>query len=95
MQSEESRRALIRERLKSGVLPGGDCTKVFGGPCSNGDECDACGELVAKDNLVMECIGPHFPKALQFHVRCFYIWDSERDTHGACLTTPTESDPTC
>jgi hypothetical protein len=88
MQSEESLRALIRERLASGVLPGGDCTKVFGGP-SNGETCDGCGERVPKNNLVMECIGPHFPKALQFHVRCFYIWDSERGTQ-ACASTPTE-----
>jgi hypothetical protein len=90
MQSEESLRALIRERLASGVLPGGDCTKVFGGP-SNGETCDGCGEPVAQNHLVMECIGPHFPKALQFHVRCFYIWDSERGTQGACPSTPTNN----
>jgi len=40
MTSEESLRSLIREKLQSGILPGDDCTKVFGGP-SNGETCDA------------------------------------------------------
>ena len=51
IQSEESLRALIRERLASGVLTGGDCMKVLGGP-SNGESCDGCGEPVAKKDLV-------------------------------------------
>jgi hypothetical protein len=89
MQSEESLRVLIRERLTSGVLPGGDCMKVLGDP-SNGETCDGRGEPVAKNNLVIECVGSHFPRALQFHVRCFYIWDSESGTQGACPSTPTD-----
>ena len=77
MASEESLRLLIRNKLASGVLPGHDCTKVFGG-VSNGETCDGCGEVIAKNQLVMDCIGEHYPKTIQFHVRCFYIWDSER-----------------
>jgi hypothetical protein len=90
MASEESLRLLIRDKLASGVLPGHDCTKVFGG-ASNGETCDGCGEIVAKAQLVMECIGEHYPKALQFPVQCFYIWDSERGASGAegsCPTAP-------
>jgi hypothetical protein len=87
MESEESLRTLIRGKLASGVLPGHDCTKVFGGP-SNGETCDACGETVAKNQLVMDCIGEHYPKTLQFHVRCFYIWDSERRMSGDEPTCP-------
>jgi hypothetical protein len=79
LMNEESLRNLIREKLASGLLPGHDCTKILGGP-SNGETCDACGATLAKSQLVMECIGEHYPKALQFHVRCFYIWDSERGT---------------
>ena len=82
MSSEESLRLLIRNKLASGVLPGHDCTKVLGG-VSNGETCDGCGEIVAKNQLVMDCIGEHYPKTLQFHVRCFYIWDSEREAPGA------------
>jgi hypothetical protein len=77
MTSEQSLRSLIRGKLQSGILPGDDCTKVFGG-VANGETCDACSEAIAKNQLVMECIGEHYPKTLQFHVRCFYIWDSER-----------------
>jgi len=55
--------------------------------------CDACGVAIAKNQLVMECVGEHYPKTLQFHVRCFYIWDSERRTLGdepACPSAPAE-----
>lgn len=77
MTSEESLRSLIREKLQSGILSGDDCTKVFGG-VANGETCDACSEAIAKNQLVMECIGEHYPKTPQFHVRCFYIWDPQR-----------------
>ena len=77
MKSEESLRTLVRHKLASGLLPGDDCIKVLGG-VSNGESCDACGEAVQKTQLVIECIGEHYPKTLQFHVRCFYICDSER-----------------
>ena len=87
MKSEESLRILIRNKLASGVLPGHDCTKVFGG-VSNGETCDGCGEIVTTTQLVMDCIGEHYPKTLQFHVRCFYIWDSERGTPGAAASCP-------
>jgi len=89
MASEESLRLLIRSELASGALPGHDCTKVFGG-VSNGEICDACREAIAKGQLVMDCIGEHYPKTLQFHVRCFYIWDSERRTgdEPTCPSTP-------
>ena len=91
MASEESLRLLVRGALASGELPGQDCTKVFGG-VSSGEICDACGEAVAKGQLVMECVGEHYPKTLQFHVRCFYIWDSERRTgdEPTCLSTPAD-----
>ena len=91
MESEESLRTLIRGKLASGLLPGQHCTKVLGGP-SNGETCDACGEAIAKNQLVMDCIGEHYPKTLQFHVRCFYIWVSERETgdEPTCPSTPAD-----
>ena len=39
MVTDESLRLLIRGKLASGVRPGHECTKVFGGP-SNGETCD-------------------------------------------------------
>jgi hypothetical protein len=90
MASEESLRILIREKLASGVVPGHECTKIFGGP-SNGETCDGCGEVIAKTQLMMDCVGDHYTKTLQFHVRCFYIWDSERRAlgdEGSCPSLP-------
>ena len=90
MAPEESLRILIREKLASGVVPGHECTKIFGGP-SNGETCDGCGEVIAKTQLMMDCVGEHYPKTLQFHVRCFYIWDSERRAlgeEGSCPSLP-------
>ena len=78
---EEPLRILIREKLARGLLPREDCSKVFGGP-ANGETCVACSDTVAKTQLVMEYVGEHYPRALQFHVVCFYIWDSERRTPG-------------
>jgi hypothetical protein len=63
MTSEESLRSLIREKLQNVSLPGDDCTKVFGG-VANGEICDACSEAIAKNQLLMECIGEHYPKYL-------------------------------
>ena len=80
-------RALIRDKLQDGRLPGGSTPRVFGRP-GNWKKCDACGETVAKNQLVMDCIGEHYPKTLQFHVRCFYIWDSERRMSGDEPTCP-------
>jgi hypothetical protein len=89
MVSDESLRLLIRGKLAGGVLPGHDCAKVFGG-VSNGETCDGCDEVIGKAQSVMDCIGEHYPKTLQFHVRCFYIWDSERRT-GDEPTCPSAS----
>src|SRR4029434_10143605 len=94
MVSDESLRLLIRAKLANGVLPGQDCTKVFGG-VSNGETCEGCGEIIGKTELVMDCIGEHYPKTLQFHVRCFYVWDSERRTgdEPTCPSAPAGSPP--
>jgi len=87
MRSEQSLRTLILQKLRSGLLPGQECTKVFGG-ASNGELCHACDEAIATNQLVMDCIGEHYPKTLQFHVRCFYIWDSERRTGDEPMCPP-------
>jgi hypothetical protein len=81
MKSEEEIRRLIQQKLSTGELPSDECTKVLGGT-SNGEICDACGEAVAPNQLVMECIGDHYPKAVQFHVLCFYLWDAARREFG-------------
>ena len=45
------------------------------------------GSKLASGQLVMECIGEHYPKTLQFHVRCFYIW-VQSDERGTSRPVP-------
>jgi hypothetical protein len=53
--------------------------RFWGGP-GNGEDCDACNTPITHAQLVMEGIASTFTvkKPIQFHVRCFYVWDVER-----------------
>lgn len=82
MKSEDVIRGLIQDKLSRGELPSDDCSKVLGGS-SNGETCDACDEQVISPQLLMECIGDHYPRAILFHVFCFYVWDAARRARGA------------
>ena len=55
------------------------CRDSGGGP-SDGEICDACDTRITKEQLVMEGIASTHTgeKSIQFHVKCFYIWDAER-----------------
>jgi hypothetical protein len=46
-------RLLIQEKLVTGHLPHDRIPRMWGGPGS-GETCDACGESVTKDQMVME-----------------------------------------
>jgi hypothetical protein len=57
-----------------------DSGVVVGG----GEQCNACDTRITKEQLVMEGIAstlsdrPKDQKPVQFHVKCFYVWDAER-----------------
>jgi hypothetical protein len=91
MTSEKALRRLVREKFDSGQLPRDECSKVLGGP-ANGETCDGCGRVIAKTELLLECIGDRYLRSHLFHVKCFYIWDSEVRASGggpgtgACTT---------
>ena len=86
-----SLRILIRQKLADGRLPHDSIPKVWGGP-SNGQICDACNTMVAKNQFVMEGVSTDFRKRpLQFHVGCFYLWDAERAAPGARAHTFTDA----
>jgi hypothetical protein len=82
MKSDDVIRELIQDKLSRGELAGDECSKVLGGS-ANGEICDACGDRVVPPQLVMECIGDHYPRAIVFHVLCFYLWDAARRARGA------------
>lgn len=66
-------RLYIRGKLENGhLLPYESVTRVWGGP-GNGETCDGCEEIIAKDQLVMEGVGIKGDE-VQFHVKCFYVW---------------------
>ncbi len=77
----ETLRALIRAKLADGRLLHANIRCVPGGPGS-GETCVACDQLITNTNLVMEGIGAG-GRALQFHVQCFHVWDSEREANGS------------
>ena len=76
----ESLRLLIRAKLADGHLPHDSIPRVWGGP-GNDETCVACEKVITKANFVMEGVGEGL-RAIQFHVQCFYIWDTERDVPG-------------
>ena len=72
-------RLLIQRKVRGGRLPH-DITRVWSSP-SDKEMCVACDTILSKEQLVMEGTTLRSGRrALQFHVRCFQVWDSERRT---------------
>jgi hypothetical protein len=72
-------RLVIREKLTDGRLPYNSTPIFWGGPADR-EVCDACDKPITKQQLVMEGIASTLSdqKLIQFHIRCFQIWDVER-----------------
>ena len=73
----ESLRALVRRKLADGSLPMNSIPRVWGG-AGNGETCGVCGDIVTKDEFVMEGVSVADGRGIQLHVRCFSVWESER-----------------
>ena len=81
----EAIRALVREKLRDGRLPFDSIRRFWGGPAA-GEICDACDQPIPRQQVIMEGITstvrskttPRNKRPIQFHVRCFQIWDEER-----------------
>ena len=75
----EAIRALVRERLRDGRLPFDSIHRLYGGP-ADGEMCDACDEPIPRQQVIIEGITSTLrnKQGIQFHVRCFEIWDTER-----------------
>ena len=74
-------RLRIRNKLAAGMLPHDHIPRFWGGP-ADGEECDACEDAIGGGELLMEAISTLNNQGIQFHVECFYIWDSEREVVG-------------
>jgi hypothetical protein len=68
-------RLLIRQKLADGRLPQNSIPRVWGGPGAG----EACEILITPFEFIIEGVTMSGEqRALQLHVRCFYIWDDER-----------------
>jgi hypothetical protein len=67
---------LIQGKLADGRLPYNRIPRILGG-AGKGETCDACDEPITKKQLLMEGIGTG-KRGIQFHVRCFSLWDELR-----------------
>jgi hypothetical protein len=77
---QEALRRLIRRKLEDGRLPHDGLKRFWSSP-SDGETCDACDTVLAKDQMLMEGMGLDLGRRpLQLHVRCFQMWDHERRT---------------
>jgi len=74
-------RLTVRRKLADRTLPHNSIPRFWGGP-ADGEDCDACEEVIRADQLLMEAISTQTNQGLQFHVECLYIWDDERDVLG-------------
>ena len=68
---------IIKTKLTDGKLPHNSIPRVWGGP-GNGEFCDACEATITRAELIMEGIATEGGGGIQFHVPCFYLWDSLR-----------------
>jgi hypothetical protein len=77
MDQEALRLLIIRRKLHDRRLPHDGIRTVWSTP-SDGETCDACDTVLAKDQLLMEGATLDLGRRpLQMHVRCFQIWDHE------------------
>ena len=74
----ETIRLRIRTKLASGFLPRENFPRVWG-EAGSGEPCDTCAEPIFKTTVEIE--GPLFKGAVvKFHVRCFTVWQTERES---------------
>ena len=76
---EEALRRLIRDKLQNGRLPHAEVQRIWSSP-SDGETCDACDTVLAKDQVLMEGVTLDLGRThiLQLHVGCFQMWEHER-----------------
>ena len=67
---------LIVEKLRDGRLPHDSIPRTWGGP-GNGERCDACDEIVRKDQYIIQGV-TETGHGIQTHADCFNFWNSAR-----------------
>ena len=80
---EKALTELIRAKLADGSLPQNSIPRVWGG-AGRGEICDACATVITSNQIVMEGVSTDAAakQGIQFHVKCFYLWDLLRSVPG-------------
>lgn len=85
---QELLRQIIRRKLAAGTLPTDGIPRIWGGPGDN-EVCGACEELITPVQFLMGGISRAADnQGLQLHVKCFYIWDTERGVPDRDASSP-------
>ena len=74
--SSPSVRLLIRTKLAAGILPTARIMNAWRGR-GNGTRCNACAEVLTWNDVMVDGFTSSMT-VFRFHIRCFEIWDDER-----------------
>ena len=69
----EMARTLVRERIRTGVLPAGPAHELFGGH-GTGAVCNCCDRVISANQVEFEI---HAGSVLMMHSHCMRIWSDE------------------
>ena len=75
---ETQLRAMIHERIRSGLLPGGPEGKTYGGKSTN-STCACCSNIIAQGEVEYEVHFDEHPGGFRAHLSCYRIWWEERE----------------
>ena len=76
MTKAELIRAMIRLKLKSGLLPKAASGRVWAGPGAN-EVCSACDETITRQDTLYEWEVDGGSK-MTMHIACYELWNQER-----------------
>jgi hypothetical protein len=75
---ERQLRAMIHERMRSGLLPGGPDGRTYGGKGTN-STCACCSNTIGRREVEYEVHFDGYATVLRAHLSCYRIWWEERE----------------
>jgi hypothetical protein len=79
---ERQLRAMIHERMQSGLLPGAPDGKTYGGKGTN-STCACCSNTIGRREVEYEVHFDGYPSVFRVHLGCYRIWWEERECADA------------
>ena len=78
---ERQLRAIIQERIRGGLLPGGPDRKTYGGKGTN-STCACCSNRIGCREVEYEIYFDGYPSGFRAHLACYRIWWEERECNS-------------